>query len=258
MQLRYLVALSIAVGLVVAVSIIVLTPGELSAFGSILGGGGSLLAVLWFSAGLRYQASQIEEQRKQFDAQFRHLQESSRRDSLLMAKDILEKAEHQAIAQNGKIKNISELLTEYTNFSELKPILESTNPSEVIREHSAWMKKEGAALQLLQGIKSAAEIYLRSAGTPGVDYTKPPDEFYMIYSFHFSSLPFFQNLSGTAHMLSELMFRLGPGRNAATIAFLAASAKSISPDIIKMDMLQADIDKHVENGYPLPAIAKEV
>jgi hypothetical protein len=54
------------------------------------------------------------------------------------------------------------------------------------------------------------------------------------------------------------MFRLGPGRNAATIAVLAASAKSISPDIIKMDKLRVDIAKHLENGYPLPAIAKDV
>ena len=258
MPIRNLVALTVAVAVVVAVSIRVLSPDQLSAFGSILSGGGSLLAVLWFSAGLRYQANQIEEQRKQFEAQFKYLQESSRRDALMVAKDILEKAERDAIALNGKITHISELLTEYTNFSELKPLLESTNASEVLRAHSSWMKKEGAALQLLQGIKSAAEIYMRSAGTPGVDYSKPPDEFYMIYSVHFSSLPYFQAVSGVAHMLSEFMFRIGPGRNAALIAFFAASAKSISPDIIKMDKLRADMAKHVQSGHPLPAIAKEV
>lgn len=258
MQLRFLVALSIVVGLIVIISIRILTPDELSAFGSILGGGGSLLAVLWFSVGLRYQAHQIEEQRKQFDAQFKHLQESTRRDSLLMAKDILEKAERNAIVQNGKIKDISELLKEYANFNELKPMLESTNPDEVLQAYDSWMKKEGSALQLLQGIKSAAEIYMRSAGISDVDYSKPPDEFYMIYGIYFASLPFFQNLTGTAHMLSEFMFRIGPGRNAATIAFLAASAKSISPAIIKMDKLRDDISRHVESGYPLPAIAKDV
>ena len=59
-------------------------------------------------------------------------------------------------------------------------------------------------------------------------------------------------------MLSDFMFRLGPGRSAALIAFFAASAKSISPGIIKMDKLRADIIKHVQNGHALPAIAEEL
>lgn len=258
MPIRYLVALSVAVGIFVAATIAVLTPEKLSALGSIVAGGGSLLAVLWFSAGLRYQARQLEEQRKQFDAQFRHLQEASRRDSLLIAKDILEKAEQQAIAQHGNIRQISDLLAQYTDFRELKPILESTSPSEVMDAYRSWMQKEGTALQLLSGIKSAAEIYMRSVGTTGVDYSKPPEEFYYIYSVHFSSQPFFHSLSGTAYLLSEFMIQLGPGRRAAHLAFLAASAKAFSPSIIKMDKFRTDLAAHIERGHAVPAIARDV
>jgi hypothetical protein len=258
MPTRLLFALTCAVAAIVAVSIRLLDAERLSAFGGILSGAGSLLAVIWFSAGLRYQATQLEEQRKQFTAQFHFLQEASRREALLVAKDILERAERQAIAANGNIALIADLVSEYSNFSELKQITESTDPREVMTKFGEWMKKEGPAWTLMQGIKSAAEVYLRAAAVPNIDYTKPADEFFMIYSPHFSSLPFFQTLSGPATILSDFMFRLGPGRDAAKIAFFAASAKAISPEIVKMDKVRTDIAKHIANGYTLPAIAREI
>ena len=258
MSTRILVAISIAIALTIAAAVGFLDDDRLSALGSIVSGGGSLLAVLWFSAGLRYQANQLAEQRKQFTAQFHQMQESSRRDALLVAKGILEKAEERAIDFSGNISSVGEILTEFAKLEGLKPILESTKPSEVLEAHAVWMKREGSALMLLQGIKSAAEVYLRSIGTPDIDYSKPADEFYMIYSPHFASLPFFESFAGSANLLSEFMFRLSPGRQAATIAFLAATSKSFSPEIIKMEKLREDIAKHVANGYHVPAIAREL
>jgi hypothetical protein len=258
MPTRILIGLTIVVAVVVGLSIRLLDPEELSALGSILAGAGGLLAVIWFSAGLRYQSKQLEEQRSQFVAQFHHLQETNRRDALVLAKEILDKAEEKAISHNGSISSVNELSTEYTNFAELKPILESTNPQEVILAFQSWMKKEGAALTLLTGIKSAAEVYLRSVGATDIDYSKTPEDFYFIYSPRFASQPFFIALAGTATLLSEFMVRLAPGRNAAQIAFFAASAKSISHEIIKMDKLRSDMAKHVAEGYSLPAIAKDI
>ncbi|MBI5461800.1 MAG: hypothetical protein HY941_06395 [Gammaproteobacteria bacterium] len=258
MPTRILIGLSLAVAIVVGVSIRELDHERLSALGSILSGAGSLLAVLWFSAGLRYQSKQLEEQRKQFAAQFQHLQETSRRDALMLAKGILDRAEEKTIAHHGSISSTNELLAEYTHFEELKPILESTNPHEVIRAYQSWMKKEGAALILFNGIKAAAEVYLHSIGTRDVDYSKSPEDFYFIYSPHFATLPFFNTFTGIATVLSEFMVRLAPGRNAALIAFFAANAKGISPEIIKMDKLRSDIEKHTKDGYPLPAIAHDL
>lgn len=250
-----LIILTVAVAVLVGVSINQLSPERLSAFGDILSGAGGILAVIWFSAGLRYQSRQLDEQRRQFAAQFQHLQEASKRDALLLAKGILENAEQKAIAHHGSITAVNEIFVEYMNISELTPILESTDPHEVLRAHQLWMKKEGAALALLSGVKSAAEVYLRSIGANDIDYTKSPEEFYFIYGPRFSSQPFFYNLSGTATLLSEFMVMLSPGRNAATIAFLSANAKIISAEVIRMDMLREDIARHVAAGHSLPAIA---
>ena len=258
MSTKVLLGLTIFIAIVVALSISLLDPERLASFGSILSGAGGLLAVIWFSAGLRYQSRQLEEQRAQFASQFQHLQEASRRDALLVARGILENAEARAISHNGKIKRIDELFVEYSMFAELKPILESTDPGEVMRAFQDWMKKEGAALAFLSGVKSAAEIYLKSCGVTDIDYTKSPDEFYFVYSPRFESQPYFNSISGTARLLAEFMVRLAPGRNAAVIAFFAASARTFSRDIVKMDELRKDMEKHVADGYQLPKIAVEL
>lgn len=257
MTTRLLVLLSVLIATLCSTAVFMMDDGRLSAVGSMVAGGGSVLAVLWFSAGLRYQSRQLEEQRKQFSAQFQHLEHASRREALLFAKEILEKAEREAIAQAG-VTSINELATLYWDFGELGPILKSNDPDVVLQTFRDWMKKEGPALILLNGIKSAAEVYLRSEGANGVDYTKAPEDFYFIYRDRFSNLPFFNALSGTATWLCEVMVRLAPGRNAAMIAFIAAGSKIGGAKIIKMDKLREDIAKHIAQGYPLPEIAKHL
>lgn len=256
--MRVLTALSVALAVAVAAVIRILDHERLSALGSILAGAGSLLAVLWFSAGLRYQANQLEEQRKQFAAQFKFLKENSRREALLLVQGILERAEARAIASLGETISIGDLPTKYMDAPELKTVLESQDPREVIDACRTWMKKEGAATTLLQGIKSAAEVYLRSVDAGGVDYSKAPDEFYLVYSPRFANEPFFNTLSGPATLLSEIMVRFKPGREAAIIAFMAATAKAVSPKIIKMEKLREDVARHLAEGRPLPAIAHDV
>jgi hypothetical protein len=243
--------------LIVPISICVyfLDPERLSALGSIVAAGGSLLAVIWFSASLSYQAKQLEEQRQQFAVQFQFLRETTRREALVVAQDILQTAEKSAIEKNGSIASIIQLPIHYMNCVEMKPLLQSIDSDEVLSAFEEWIKKEAAAVCLLQGIKSAAEVYLNSVDVKNIDYTKPVDEFYMIYSPHFSSLPYFQNLASTANLLSEFMVTLGPARAAAKIAFYAASYKSAG-SIIKIDRVRADIEKHTANNFPLPKIAE--
>jgi len=231
---------------------------DLSGYGSIIAAGGGLIAVIWFTASLWYQSMQLKDQKTHFLAQFQHLQESSRRDSLLTAKNILDAAEERAISHHGGISSSGDLLTQYINFAELKPILESNDPDVVFKACQTWIKKEGAALTLIKGIKSAAEVYFRSVGITDVDYTKKPEEFVYIYGPRFWQQPFFEAFQGTATMLCEFMVRLEPGRNAAHIAFFAATAKSIGESILHMDKVREDIKKHKANGYPLPKIAENL
>jgi len=256
--MRLLIFLTMLVVVAVIAAVANCNANDLSGYGSIISAGAGLLAVIWFSASLWYQARQLKEQREQFLAQFKQLQESNRRDSLLTAKNILDAAEERAISHHGGISSSGEILTQYINFAELKPILESTNPETVLSACQSWMKKEGAALTLIRGIKSAAEVYFRSAGITEVDYTKKPEEFVFIYGPRFWEQPFFGAFQSTATMLCEFMVRLEPGRNAAQIAFFAATAKSIGENILHMDKFREDIEKHKANGYSLPRIAEDL
>lgn len=258
MTTKHLVAISLVIAIAMAIVIRILDPDRLSALGSILAGAGSLLAVLWFSAGLRYQSRQLEDQRQQFVAQFEYLKESGRRDALLLVQGILERAEEKAISGIGGDISISELPAKYIDSKELKTILESIDSKEVLDACAIWMKKEGAALTLMQGIKSAAEIYLRSLDAKDIDYSTPAEEFYFIYSPRFANEPFFNSLAGPANMLSEIMVRFRPLRDATNIAFISASSKAFTGEIVKMEKLHADIKKHLADGYPLPEIAKNV
>ncbi len=253
-----MILLSILVVVAVIFAITTFNAEDLSGYGSVVAAGSGLLAVIWFTASLWYQSKQLKEQKSQFLLQFQQLQESNRRDSLLTAKNILDAAEERAISHHGEISSTGDLLSLYMNFAELKPILESNNPEVVLEAFRAWMKKEGAALSLIKGIKSAAEVYFRSAGITEIDYTKKPEEFVYIYGPRFWQQPFFEAYQGTVTLLCSFMVRLEPGRNAAQIAFFAATAKSVGENILHMDKVREDIEKHTAKRYPLPNIAKNL
>lgn len=252
------IVLSILVLIAIGTMIYAIDVKRLSSYGTVLGATGSILAVIWFTSSLWYQAQQLREQREQFLAQFHHIRESTRRDSLLTAKSILEAADTRAITQHGGITSTSELISEFINFAELKLILESRNPEAVLSSFKEWMRKEGAAMTLLKGIKSAAEVYLKSVDIDDIDFAKPPEEFVYIYGPRFLNKPFFDVYQGTATMLAQFMFSLQPGRKAAKIAFFGATAKSAGENVLHMDKVREDIMEHKANGYPVPAIAEDL
>ena len=262
MSNRNLVALTIIVFILVGLATFMLDAGSLSALGSIVAAGGSLVAVLWFSAGLRHQATQLDaqmkqldDQRVQFQAQYEHIREASRRDALLVARDILDKAETEVL-KAGNWANISELTTAYMKFDELAPLTKSRDPEIVLQAFQTWSRKEVAAGSFLNGVKSAAEIYLKSIAAPNIDFTKDPEDFYMVYSPWFEKQPFFARIAGSTAMLADIMFRLQPGRKAAQIAFLVASNATIPEGIIVVEKVREDIGRQRTAGHAVPAIAE--
>lgn len=255
-KLRELILLTVLVMVGAIYAILELDTEKLSSYGSILSASAGILAVIWFTASLYYQAQQLKEQRTQFLTEFQQLQETSRRDSLLLARNILDSAEQRALNHHGEITSSAELVNIYLIFSELKPIMESEDPIEVQQACKVWMKKEGAATILIKGIKNATEVYFRSIGAKNIDYSKPPEEFVYIYGPSFWKQPFFEAYEATATMLCQFMIRLEPGRKAAVIASLAAIAKSGHDKLLNMDIVLEDIKKHLEKGYPLPKIAE--
>jgi hypothetical protein len=260
-KLTPLIILTVIVIIAVLASIAFVDNEALSAYGSVIGGAGSILAVIWFSASLWYQSIQLEEQGKQlkeqrehFAREFSHLQEAGRRDAILIVKGILDDAEQQAIKQNGSIKTISELLPIYAKFDECGIIINSDDVDTVAAAVTSWMKKEAPALTLMKGIRSAAEVYFRARGIDSIDYSKTPEEFVDTYGSQFWGVPYFSSLAGTAAMLAKFMMTLQPGRAAAQIAILGVTLRWGGTAGVNMDKVLEDLKDHCEKNYPVPKI----
>ncbi|MDD3673473.1 MAG: hypothetical protein PHG70_08150 [Synergistaceae bacterium] len=257
--LCFLVLLSLLVLVSIVVFIRCFEEYQISAYGSIIAAAGSLLAVIWFTASLWYQSVQLNEQRIQFTAEFRTLKEASRRESLVIAKNIIDDSEKKAISACGCISSISELLPQYmSNFKEIGIIMESTDPMTVMKVSQSWMKIETAANIYLKGIKSAAEIYLESIDAQNINYNISPEEFVYVYSPYFQKLPFFNAMEGIVSTLGLFMYILQPGRKGVIIAMIAASVKSLGSNIIDMDKLKEMIKEQKEKGHIIPNIAKDL
>lgn len=251
-----LIVLSVLIGIGTAIAIYYFDDVKLTSYGTIVAAAGSLLAVIWFSGSLWYQSQQLEEQRTQFLEQFKQLREEGRRDALLLARDILNAAEARALAMNSEIRSLPDLIPLYINFAEFKDIMESEDPEAVQAAVKSWMAKEGPALALMKGLKSAAEVYFLAVGKDCIDNSKEPEEFILSYGPQLWSLPFFEAFQAPATMLVQFMRRLEPGRKSVPIAGLAAMARLGHQRLLKMDSIREDIKAHVAKGYPLPKIAE--
>lgn len=258
MKLKYLAYLTIFIFLLIIAALLCLSENKLSAYGSIISAGGSLLAVVWFSAGLLYQSTQLKEQRTQFLAEFRHSHADGRRNALLLARDILADAESRAKSFDKSITNLTEIFPRYIMMIELKDIMESNDPGKVQIAIESWNKKEGAAMALMVGIKMAAEVYFEAISKTDIDWSKDPEEFVFIYGPLLWNLPFFRNYQVAATLLTEVMVQILPGRQAVIIASFAAMAKQGGSKYMKMDAIRRNIKTHLEKGYPLPEIAKNL
>ena len=254
-----LVLLTILVAIFTALAIYFFRndPTQLSAYGSIIAGAGSIIAVIWFTGSLWYQSQQIREQRTQFLSEFKQLREDGRRNALLLAREILKDAENQALASAG-ISSISELPTFYTrNIGEWKNIHESDDPQVVQAAILRWGKIDWAAVSLMRGLKSAAQVYFMAIGKDDVDYSNDAEEFVYIYGPQLWSFPFFDVYQGVG-TLAEFMVMLEPGRKGIIIATFGAMFKQSGEKYLNMDRVREDFRKHLEKEYPLPKIAEEL
>jgi hypothetical protein len=200
--------------------------------------------------------AKLKEQRTQFLEQYKQLREEGRRDALLLAREILNAAEARALAMNSEIRSLSDLIPLYINFAEFKDIMESEDPNAVQAAVKSWMAKEGPALALMKGLKSAAQVYFLAVGKDSIDNSKEPEEFVLSYGSQLWPLPFFEGFQAPATMLMQFMMHLEPGRKAVPIAGLAAMARLGHQRLLKMDSIREDIKAHVAKGYPLPKIAE--
>jgi len=190
-------------------------------------------------------------------AEFQTLREESRRNALMFARDILKDAEEKALKQNPKLNAITDLFTNYMDFSSLGVILKSSDPHEVLEQFKVWMNIEGPATIMINGIKSASEIYFRAIGLKDIDYSKEPEDFVYIYSPYIWKLPYFNSYCGIAKMLSEAMGTLQPGRKAALLASEVALAKTSMKGLMKEDKIREEIKTRKASGLSIPKIAED-
>lgn len=121
---RLLILLSILVVLLAIAATIYFPTEYFSALGSLFGAAAGMLAVIWFSASLYNQSQQLKEQRQHFLENFKQLREDNRRNSLVIVKDILNRSEEKALKSNPSLKDIGDLIIQYTNLLEWPDIFQ--------------------------------------------------------------------------------------------------------------------------------------
>lgn len=228
-----------------------------TAIGTVVGGIGSIIAVIWFYTSLQFQRQQLEEQRQQFTSEFQQIREDSRRNALILSRDILNETEKRVLGQNSELKSVSDLIPLYFLFSEFKPIFEETDPHVVQQCIQNWMKKEGPAVILMKGIKSAAEIYFKVLDVKDVDFSKVPEEFVYIYGPLLWKTPFFDVYESVATMLANFMIMLSPGRESVMLASMVVMSMIAPKGVMKDDKILESIEKHRKKDYPLPKIVEK-
>lgn len=227
------------------------------AIGTVVGGIGSIVAVIWFYTSLQLQRKQLEEQGRQFMSEFQQIREDSHRNALILSKDILNETEKRIFGQNPELKSITDLSALYIQqLQELKPILEEVDPSLVQQHIQNWLKIEGPSVILMKGIKSAAEIYFRVSDLNVIDFSKDPEEFVFVYGPHLWKEPFFDSYEGVATMLSNFMIMLTPGRKSVMLASMVVMSMLSPKGFMKDDKIQEEIESHKKKGYPLPKIVE--
>jgi hypothetical protein len=272
MTRNWLIVLFAATVLVLTLTVLAaaywFSPAQYDALGSLFGAAASFLAVIWFSGSLYFQSIQLKEQREQFSLelkeqreqfsqQFKQLREDARRNALTLAKDILLEAEQDALKANPSLSSINDLSTLYLDWSEMKVIMESTDPVEVQEAIMSWSKKEGPAMTLIAGVKVAAEVYLRAIDRTDIDYSIDADDFVFIHGPTLWKLPYFGRFGFIGSWLTEFMIRIQPGRKAAILASTVAQLK-LAPQIMNKEKITQSIERHRTAGLPLPAIAEDI
>jgi hypothetical protein len=218
-QKRILVLSTVAIVLLAIAAVVNLPSNEYSALGDLFSAVGSIIAVLWFSAALFYQSKQLEEQREQFQAEFKHVRAGARRDALSVCKDILREAESRALTVIPEVKTLPDLITTYSQFYRQYSVLMVSTDAEQVQEVSKmWMAKEAPTGILLAAIKRAAEIYFTAVDKDDIDYLKEADEFVLFYGSQLWKLPYFEEYAYIAEILSDMRIRLQAERKAVYLA----------------------------------------
>ncbi len=181
---------------------------ELSAYGTVFATSAAFIAIVWFYNSLKLQSKQLDEQREQFLLQFQYMKKESKRNDLLMAKEILEKMEkdlNEKLKDIGTIDNLPSLFLRA--MIHLGPITKSKDPEIIIKEFENYNKILTPSKLFMDQLKQAAIIILENEEISIIKDENEPEWFYDTYQKYLIGKPFFSKYQGSASMLSGFMIK---------------------------------------------------
>lgn len=181
--------LTILILLVTGVACFIFCPNNISAYGSVFGAAAGFVAVIWFYSSLqqqnesiKLQTKQLDEQRQQFQAEFKILRQESKRSAILTAKEILIDAEEQIEKDLRDICSFNDFASQFVILlaQPMQTLFTNNDCDKVIEAYGNFGKILLPAKRYLTGIKDAGFILLESEGILNVKTDIEPEWFIVI------------------------------------------------------------------------------
>lgn len=206
--------LSLLVLLFAIVGIIYLPSKSIEPYSSMFSAAGSFIAVIWFYNGLKLQSKQLEKQEEQikkqseqFQLEFNKLKLESKRNAILVAKDILNDMEPRVTSKlGGEIETLPSLFLNFLQY--LKPITQSDDPEVVLNAVELMSKVLIPARIFLYAIREAGMCILENEGLTFKDpkAISGMPEYYIVANYDkLLYTPFISRHINTAKILADLM-----------------------------------------------------
>lgn len=230
-------------------------------YGSVFAAASGFIAVIWFYRGLVLQTEQIkqqqimlEEQRKQFNLEFNNIRLDSKRNAMLVARNILNDMEPKVVEKlGGEIETFPTIFVQFLQY--LKPISESDDPDIVLDACTTMMKIITPAKLFLTAIMEAGICILENEGFEFVNKNKEniTPELYIIANFNnLTFRPFLSKYMGTARMLANLMSTID--LDIVKYATLAANELKYKGHLLTDEGIQKIIDYNTSKKKGIPII----
>jgi len=238
----------------------IITIEELSGFSSIFTASGSLIAIIWFYNSLQQQSTQLEEQRKQFQLEFKNLRLEGKRSIIMLAQTLFNNMETKLtkkLKNNEQIENLPTLFMTKA-LPLLKPITESEDCKIVLKSCEEFNTMLTPIRFFLFSLKEIGILFLEHEDITVINDDNKPEWFIDTYKKQLSRMPLIKEYLSTAILLSILMIRVK--LDAVNISNLTAYdllyTKNDMSTILKTDKMKKSIESFKEKNKTLPKIAE--
>jgi hypothetical protein len=188
---------------------------KLSDYGSVFAAVAGFIAVIWFYNGLQLQSKQLEEQQKQiteqreqFQLEFNNLRIESKRNAMLVARDILSDMEPRVVAKlGGEIDTMPSMFIHFLQF--MNPITKSDDPAVVLAAVKSISIFLIPARIFMYAMREAGMCILENEGygfqNPEIALNGAPEHYINANYNLLMHRPFISRYIATAGQLAKLM-----------------------------------------------------